>query len=235
MLYPACRAALVLAAMAVAASAVVAQTESDTRKEWWPETQILVRTSPKTRLFFDVNRSQERESRADAEIQLGVHADYIPTESVWFRVGYRYGRSLGSEGTFREHRILTEQTFKATLPGRIVVSDRNRQDFRFVRGDYSFRYRNRLTVEREVALRSYRFSPYLQGEVYFDSRYRTWNRTRYGAGIVLPLAKPHDPGATTKSKLRDHLSLDIYYMHQHDTRSSPTKTNALGACLVISF
>jgi len=213
---------------------VAAQEGVEHRNETWPEVQVLIRTSEKTRLFLNVNISQERESRANREGQVGAHVDYIATEHVWFRAGYRYGRSLNSDSDFREHRLLLEQTFKATLPGRIVASDRNRQDFRFVRGEYSFRYRNRLTLEREVGRGEYRFTPYLQGEVYFDSRFLAWSRHRYGGGFVFPLSKVGRPASSDRS-FRDHLSLDLYVMRQSDSQPSPARTNAFGASLIFTF
>ena len=211
-----------------------AQETVETRNESWPEVQLLLRTSEKTRLFFFTNVSQERESRANREGTFGAHVDYLATEHVWFRAGYRYGRSLNDDSDFREHRIVLEQTFKANLPGNIVASDRNRQDFRFVRGDYSFRYRNRLTLEREIGRGEYRLTPYLQGEVYFDSRYLAWSRHRYGGGIVFPFSKTARPASSDRT-FRDHMSLDVYYMRQSDSRPDPARVNALGASLIFSF
>jgi hypothetical protein len=223
-----------LACVFLCAIPAVAQGEAETRNETWPEVQVLIRTSEKTRLFLNANISQERESRANREGQLGAHVDYLATDHVWFRAGYRYGRSLNSDSDFREHRLLLEQTFKATLPGKILVSDRNRQDFRFVRGDYSFRYRNRLTLEREVGPGEYRFTPYVQGEIYFDSRFLAWSRHRYGGGIVFPLSKVARPASSDRSLL-DHMSFDLYFMRQSDSQPSPARVHALGASLIFSF
>ncbi len=224
----------VLTCIVLCVTPALAQSEVEHRNEGWPEVQLLIRTSEKTRLFFNVNISQERESRANREGQVGAHFDYLATDHVWFRAGYRYGRSLNSDSDFREHRILLEQTFKTTLPWKIAVSDRNRQDFRFVRGDYSFRYRNRLTIEREVGRGEYRFTPYLQGEVYFDSRYLAWSRHRYGGGLVLPFSKVGRPASSDRT-FRDHISLDLYVMRQSDSQPSPSRTNALGASLIFAF
>ena len=231
LLQTACAVALVLGLATVSP----AQDESNTQRQAWPDVQVFVPTSPKTRLFFIASRSQERESRSQLDAQFGAHVDYLANEHVSFRVGYRYSTSLIPEDDFREHRIVAEQTLKTVLPGKVVASDRNRQDFRFIRGEYSFRYRNRLTLEREVAAGEYRFTPYLQGEAYFDSRFLTWNRHRYGAGVVLPLAKPAVATDPPPTSILHHLSLDVYYMRQNDSRSSPHHVNAAGLSLVVSF
>jgi hypothetical protein len=223
-----------LTCLLLCAHSVAAQDGVDRRNETWPEVQLLIRTSEKTRLFLNANISQERESRANREGQLGAHFDYLATDHVWFRAGYRYGRSLNSDSNFREHRLLLEQTFKTTLPGKIQVSDRNRQDFRFVRGDYSFRYRNRLTLEREIGRGEYRFTPYVQGEIYFDSRFDAWSRHRYGGGVVFPFSKLAR-ATPSKPRFRDHVSLDLYAMRQSDSQPSPARANAFGASLIFSF
>lgn len=57
-----------------------------------------------------------------------------------------------NDDPFKEHQILSEQTLRKLLPGDLLLSDRNREDFRFINGGFSFRYRNRVTIERELPL-----------------------------------------------------------------------------------
>ncbi len=90
-----------------------------------------------------------------------------------------------------------------------LVSDRNRADLRFIDGEFSWRYRNRLTVERTVSILSYHFSPYVRGEVYFDSNYEKWSRTSGTLGGAFPISQ--------------HTEIEIYYEHQNDTGKSPNR------------
>src|ERR1700752_2862771 len=132
--------------------------ESVTRNEFWPEIDVYINVKPKVRLYLiaTVSKSVEDGEIRNAqgfEAQIGAHIDYIPNEHIILRTGYRYGTSVGdSHDSFKEHRLLTEQTLRKMLPGGLLLSDRNREDFRFVDGDFSFRYRNRVTIEREVHL-----------------------------------------------------------------------------------
>jgi hypothetical protein len=104
----------------------------------------------------------------------------------------------------------------------VLVSDRHRLDIRAIGGEYSWRYRNRLTVEREFAVGRFRFGPYGRAEIYYDSRYHKCSRTELTAGSVFPITR--------------HFELEGYYAHQHDTGKSPNRTvNAVGAVINLYF
>ena len=123
------------------------------------------------------------------EAQIGAHVDYIPNKHLILRTGYRFGTNVGdNDDGFKEHRIITEQTLRKLIPGDFLVSDRNREDFRFLNGDFSFRYRNRVTIEREVPTFKRRtITPYVSGEIFYDTRFNVWNRNRIAACIEISL------------------------------------------------
>ena len=213
--------------------------EPGTHQEFWPEIDVYINVKPKVRLFLlgTVSKSIEDGEFRNAqgyEAQIGVHVDYIPNQHVILRTGYRFGTSVGSNSdTFKEHRILTEQTLRHLLPGDLLLSDRNREDFRFVNGDFSFRYRNRVTLEREVPLFKGRtITPYVSGEIFYDTRYHTWNRNRFAVGVQQSLRR----GPLRKMLLpKRQLTLDLYYMRQNDSRSDIQHVNAVGAALTFYF
>ena len=213
--------------------------EPTTPKELWPEIDVYIDLKPKVRLNLlgTVSKSVEdgefRNSEA-YEAQFGAHIDYIPNEHVILRTGYRFGSSVGSNSDpFKEHRFLTEQTLRTLLPGGLLLSDRNREDFRFVNGDFSFRYRNRVTVEREFhPFKKRTITPYVSGEVFYDTRYGVWNRNRYSVGVQTSLRR----GSVMKMLLpKRQIILDLYYMRQNDSRSDTPHVNALGAALSFYF
>ncbi|MGA8740773.1 MAG: hypothetical protein WB561_06265 [Terracidiphilus sp.] len=72
--------------------------------------------------------------------------------------GYRL---LAAPDTPPTNRMLAAVTIN--LPGGkgLHISDRNRADLNWQSGSFSWRYRNRLTVERTFSARSYHFIPYL--------------------------------------------------------------------------
>lgn len=210
-----------------------------TSTQFWPEIDVYINVKPKLRLFLlgTISKSVEDGELRNAqafEAQFGVHVDYIPNKHVILRTGYRYGSSLGdSDSPYTEHRLLTEQTLRKMLPGDLLLSDRNREDFRFVSGDFSFRYRNRVTIEREFHLfRKRTVTPYASGEIFYDTRYRAWNRNRLAVGVQTSLRR----GAVLKMLLpKRQIMLDLYFMRQNDSRSSPQHVNALGASLAFYF
>jgi hypothetical protein len=211
----------------------------DTRTEFWPEIDVYVPITPKVRLFFvgAVSKSVEDGELRNAqsyEGQFGAHVDYLPNDHISLRAGYRYGTAVGvSSDPFKEHRVLFEQSYRTLVPLGLVVTDRNREDLRFINGDFSFRYRNRVTIEREFTVYKGRSTtPYVSGEIFYDTRFQIWNRNRWAVGIQqalrsAPLRKLGFP--------RSQVILDIYYMHQNDSRSDSPHVNALGMALTFHF
>jgi Protein of unknown function (DUF2490) len=199
----------------------VAQDGPETRDELWPEVDLFVMLNPVWRLFFLANITQERETNIDNEGQVGANVDYFFNKYLIFRTGYRYGFSLQDDEPFQEQRILFEQTIRLAIPWKILMRDRNRQELRWVNGTFSVRYRNRLMLERDFIIADFRFTGYGSAEVYYDSRYDTFNRNRFIFGVVLPLSK--------------HFSLDLNYARQNDSRSEPNHVNAIGIILVLTL
>jgi len=209
------------------------QQRSDTRTELWPEVDVYVPVNEKVRLFFLFTITRAKETRENTEGQFGAHIDYTVNKRLVLRAGYRYGFSLTETDPFKEHRPILEQTYREQLPLSIRLSDRNRQDFRIVNGDFSFRYRNRLMLEREFLLGGRSITPYGSVEVYHDSRFKVWNRNRLGAGVQIQLKK----ALPLLSLLtpRKQVILDVYYTKQNDSRSQPHHVHAIGTALAIHF
>jgi hypothetical protein len=206
--------------------------DSNSRKELWHETDVYVPLDQKIRLFFIFTITKSEETKENVEGQFGAHVDYTVNRRVTLRVGYRYGFSLTEQDPFKEHRIVFDQTFRQPLPLQIVLSDRNQQDFRFVNRQFSFRYRNRLMLEREFLLgRS--ITPYGSVEVYHDSRFDVWNRNRLTAGVQIQLKKAFPLLRLVTP--RKQVILDLYYTKQNDSRSEPNHLHAIGAALAIHF
>jgi hypothetical protein len=206
--------------------------EPNNGKEFWPEIDVYVPLNEKVRLFFLFTTTKSEETKSNLEGQLGAHVDYTVNSRLVLRAGYRYGFSIKEVQPFKEHRPLLEETLRQRMPLKILLSDRNREEFRFVNGQFSFRYRNRITLEREFVTRR-PITPYGSIEVYHDSRFKVWNRNRLTVGFqiqlkkALPLLSLIDP--------RKQVILDINYTKQNDSRSQPNHIQAIGAALAIHF
>jgi hypothetical protein len=115
-----------------------------------------------------------------------------------------------------------EATPRYPLLHGILMADRNRCDLRFIDGKYSWRYRNRLTVERLFSIGPLHFTPYARSEAYFDSNYDKFSRVAFDLGSVFPIGK--------------HMEIEGYYEHQNDTSKSPNRqVNALGTAISLYF
>ncbi len=222
-----------LAALLACFSIGARAQEVETRSEFWPEIDVFVTVKPKIRLFFLGTITKAQETRENSEGQVGAHVDFLLNKHLTLRTGYRYGFSLSGSDPFKEHRIVLEQTLRQPIPLGILLSDRNREDLRFVNGQFSARYRNRVTLEREFALGKRKLTPYASGEIYYDSRFDTWNRNRLAIGLQVPLKR----GFPLLSLLepRRQLVLDIYYMRQNDSRSQPHHVNGVGLAVSLYF
>lgn len=119
-------------------------------------------------------------------------------------IGYRYLTAPGSPSTNR--MVLIATTHLPTKFG-LLLSDRNRSDLDWSDGKLKWRYRNKLTIEKPVAIRSYHPSPYASVEVYYESQYQKWSTTEVYLGCLLPILH--------------HFELDPYYEHQNNTGKSP--------------
>ena len=218
----------------VALSSLSAQAQTSSYQTW-PEIDTYINLNPNFRLYFIASQTKEHRRGTDAEIGPNLDFFFKPlfkkNRSVLFqldeskarplllRIGYRY---LPSTNGPTEHRGVVEATGRYPLKSGFLFSDRNRADLRFINGEFSWRYRNRLTAERTVSILSYHFTPYVRGEVYFDSNYAKWSRTSEDLGAAFPIRK--------------HTEIEPYYEHQNDTSKSPNRqTNAFGLSLNLYF
>ena len=214
-------------------------SSAQTRNEFWPGFDAYIKLKPRTRLYLTAALVRAKEPEAASggfyrDITLGAHldislkpifrrklaqkGDWERERYLWARIGYRYGTTLGDvEDPSREHRGILELTGRAPLPRNFWVVLRNRADLRDVNGNYSSRYRLRLTVEREVRLFGLDTVPYINAEAFYDTRYDAWNRQRYQAGLEIALSK--------------RWRIEPYYTRQNDQRSDAPHLNAFGLSL----
>lgn len=145
--------------------------------------------------------------------------DDAKSRPLVFAVGYRYVPSPGKATVNRLEPVLT---FHIPMTARILISDRNRGDLDWSNGKFTWRYRNRLTIERRVTIGSYHPAPYASAEVFYQSKYSKWSSTNLYVGCLLPLGK--------------HVELDPYYEHENNTGPHPNQqVNAVGLVLNLYF
>jgi hypothetical protein len=189
--------------------------------KFWPELDTYVKLSSRSRFFFIAALSSDQDTR-QVQGQFGPNLDFYlrpflrprlrdldPAKGklLTFRVGYRYLPALRGDGP-TENRPIAELTARFKMPFALLLSDRNRSDFRFISGKpFSWRYRNRVSLERNFSIRNYRLTPFLRGELFFDSRFDKIAKNSFRIGSVFPITK--------------RTEFELYYEDQRDSGTSP--------------
>ena len=199
--------------------------------EWSPEIDTYVKLNSYMRLMFVASRSTDGSTYDSFQFGPNLDITFKPIlrnrvrsndssklQYVTFRVGYQY---LDNVGKPNENRVVLQLTPRVPLPWSLLLSDRNRADLRVISGNFSWRYRNRLTLERTFKIKPVWLTPYAQGEIFYDSRYAAWTRNSYEFGLTFPV--------------RRRIELAPYYQRENDSRSSPPHTNIVGLTMSLYF
>jgi hypothetical protein len=133
--------------------------------------------------------------------------------------GYRYITAPGEPG---ESRLIEAATFNFPLSGGFFLSDRNRFELDWKNSVFTWRYRNKLTVDRTVVIGTYHFIPYIAAEPFYESQYSKWSTTSLYAGFLWPIGK--------------HVQFNTYYEHDNNTGKAPNQqVNSAGLALNLYF
>jgi hypothetical protein len=208
-------------------------TGQTTTTAFLPEVDSYFRFSSNVRLFFQTKGYMEDGDLNHAQIGPSLQFNIRPLEelknitifdlddikcmSVVFVIGYRYIPSTVQPDINRVQPVIM---FHVPFPGSTLITDRNRADLDWSRATFNWTYRNRITAERRLTIRSYHPGPYAAAEFSYQSQYSKWNIARLFVGCLLPLNR--------------HLEIDGYYEHVNNTATHPNhQVNAAG--LVINL
>jgi len=147
--------------------------------------------------------------------------DLDDSETRFFvlEAGYRY---ITAPNTPLDNRMVTVATFNFPLSAGFHLSDRNRADLDWKNGSFTWRYRNKVTVERTFSIYSYHFIPYVAAEPYYTSQYGKWSTTDLYTGCLFPVGK--------------HVQFNTYYEHENNTGKHPNQSvNEFGLALYLYF
>lgn len=217
----------------------------NTSFELWPETDLWYRIDPSWRLssFIAITKYFESESR---DLNISVQAEYAWGQTKYsvfrklmndakaqvmkaflIRVGFMEGTSLGNNaGDYTEDMPFAEIHKREPLVlfiGEILLSQRFRADFRWVGEDpeFSYRLRYRAMIEEEFKDGDFSVIPYLNAELYWDSRYSTINRVRTAGGATLSWS--------------EYLAFEGNVTYQHDSKYTTQNLYALNLILHVFF
>src|SRR5262249_2959687 len=133
--------------------------------------------------------------------------------------GYRL---ITKPNTPSTNRALEAVTLHLPLVAGIHLADRNRADLNWQNGNFTWRYRNKLTLERTFSISGYHFIPYAAAEPFYESKYKKWSTTDLYAGSLFPVGK--------------HVQFNAYYEHENDTGKKPNRQKSyVGLTLDLYF
>ena len=129
--------------------------------------------------------------------------------------GYRI---ITAPGAPPENRAIEAVTLRLPPGAGFLLTDRNRADLDWQNGRFTWRYRNKLSLERTLSIGSYHLIPYLAAEPFYISQYNKWSATDLYAGSLIPVGR--------------HVQFNSYYEHENNTAKKPNRhNNYFGAAL----
>lgn len=188
----------------------------------WPDMSVSLRLSPRVALqFFGTIRSGDKLTRRVSE-QAGVAVNLRLNKYLTVVPSYRaiWSQPEETRNSF-EHRYFIDVIPRAPLGKGFTVLDRNRAERRNINGQWAWRYRNRPQLERVIKFHEHQLTPYLAGEIFYDSRSKAWSRKQFWAGLRVPV--------------NSHLTFDLHYSRNLDRRAQPGRWHVIGMMTRMEF
>jgi hypothetical protein len=189
---------------------------------------------------FDFQAKQTREAGDPTQVEIGPSFDFFmrplirlknisafdlndaKSRMLEFSAGFRYVPSPSKPHSPHTERMELAATLHFPLVANILLSDRNRADLDWSKDALTWRYRNRVTLERRVRIGSYHPAPYVSAEAFYQSQYHKWTTTALYVGGLFPIRK--------------HFEFNPYYEHQNITSKHPNQQfNQFGLILDLFF
>lgn len=145
--------------------------------------------------------------------------DDVKSRPFFFETGYRI---ITAPDTPVKHRSQNSITLHIPIGARLLLIERNQADLNWQSGDLTWRYRNKVTLQRSIAIHTYHLTPYIAAEPFYLSQYSKFATTDLYIGSLLPIGK--------------HVQFDAYYEHENDTGKKPNRqNNYVGLALHLYF
>jgi hypothetical protein len=69
-------------------------------------------------------------------------------------------------------------------------------------------------MERDFAIGKFEFTPYATGEIYYDTRFDSWNRNELSVGVEVPL--------------RRRSVIEFYFLRKNTSKTDTPHVNGFG-------
>jgi len=223
---------LILLCLAAGAAQLSAQDNSN---EFWPQLNGYWRLGPDFQIVGTVTEHAATDPK-DNDFRIGAMllyhlpiqfhgplARHHPEESRYlsFNGGYLYIPPAPNGTAAVENRAFSQFIARVPWPNSFLTTDRSETDLRWISGSFYWRYRNRISMQRNFKIRSYTFTPLVFGELQYYSKYDSWYRNDYGAGVRFEVGK-----------LAEILP---YFERENTSYDKPAHTNAVGVSVTFFF
>lgn len=205
-------------------------------QEVWPAVDVYYRINPKMRLYGTAAGTKLSES-SYSDGALGVffdyfgypftpfnklirpgHSDSLPGKYIWLRAGYQYSATPPSaKDPFKENMLVTEASNRFYLPWDILMSVKNRFDWRMKNGEFNSRYRPRIMLERDLRTEYMFFTVSGFAEYFVNFGNSAVNRFRTQLGVEFKVTK--------------HINYEVFWNHQFANQPEVSEVDAFGMTL----
>lgn len=217
---------------------LIAQDSTATKQEVWPEVNIYYKVNNKIRIYGLYSATKLKNS-SYTDGGYGIYVDYFAYPIMkkrignhlrdstrgyylWIRAGYLHSTTAPeAKDPYKENTLVTELNLRYYLPYHILLTNRNRFDWRVISGQFEPRYRPRLTFEKDMHTEYLSFTPIIYGEYYVYFNSKGFDRFRLSAGI--------------QTKVTAHIEFETYYVHQFDNGKNVQSLDAMGFSLKFYF
>jgi Protein of unknown function (DUF2490) len=206
---------------------------SSKAQEVWPSVDVYYRLNPKMRLYATAAGTKKDES-SYSDAAFGVffdyfgyafspvkrivrsgHADSLPGQYLWLRGGYQYSATPpSSEDPFKENMLVTEANSRFYLPFTVLMTIKNRFDWRSKNGEFNGRYRPRLMLEKDLHTEYMFFTVSAFGEYFLNFGNPDVNRFRTQLGVEFRVTK--------------RFNYEVYWNHQFANQPEVPEVDAFG-------
>lgn len=208
--------------LTAAGGRTMAQDQDNDDVQLWPDVTVSFRLNPTVALNFFGTMRFGQDVRARITHQVGAAVNFRVNEYLSFASAYRHTWSYPTPTRrSQENRYFVDVTPRLPLPKGFTLSDRNRGEVRDINDRVSWRYRNRVQLDKALSWHDRELTPYVASEFHYESRYQTWNRKMIWAGMRVPV--------------HPHVTLDIHYSHVWDAQARPGYWHIVGLLTRMEF
>lgn len=205
-------------------------------QEVWPSVDAYYRMTPKLRLYGTMAATKKESSYSEGALGLFVdyftfpitrmlrinHADSLPGRMLWIRAGYQYSATPQSaEDPFKESMFVTEFIGRVDLPYQVLLTLRNRFDWRFNSGEFNGRYRPRLVLDKDLKTEYMFFTLSAMVEYFANFGNGSIDRFRTQVGVDFRVTRT--------------MNFEVFWNHQFENAPEIPKVDAFGTTVKFYF